>query len=210
MVVLAPSPAASQRLVPVAAASDAVPLDASASDTPAIAVPSGSPILSAFPRPAVPDEPAVVTPETVDTKYGPMLCPVDGPHEFISSWGFSRSGGRSHRGNDMFADRGTPVVSVADSVLTRVDRIDSPGELGGRTILAVNDAGVRFYYAHLDSIVDGLEVGDRVVAGQLLGGVGTSGNARGTDPHLHFEIHPDGRNAVDPYPTLAKICDGAR
>lgn len=152
---------------------------------------------------AGPDLPLVMT------EWGTMNCPVVGDHYFINSWGYSRSGGRRHQGTDIMADRHTPIVAVTNGTITKVDRSDRRGELGGRTVWLETDDGVRFYYAHLEAIVDGLEKGDRVAAGDLLGTVGNSGNARKTAPHLHFEIRP-GKKPVNPYPTLAQVCRGAR
>lgn len=145
----------------------------------------------------------------VVTEWGAMNCPVAGEHSFIDSWGYSRSGGRKHQGTDIMADRHTPVVAVTNGTITKVDRTDRKGELGGRTIWLETDGGVRFYYAHLQDIVDDLKPGDRVAAGDLIATVGNSGNARKTAPHLHFEIRP-GKKPVNPYPTLALVCAGAR
>lgn len=121
--------------------------------------------------------------------------PVEGPNYYINSWGFPRSGGRSHRGTDIMGDRGTPIVAVKDGWVT-------PGynRLGGHTVWLTADDGVRFYYAHMDSVA----VGEgRVVAGQYLGTLGDSGNAKGTPPHLHFEIHAP--NEINPYEHLLRM-----
>ena len=171
-------------------------------------VPLGSPVLSPFlslvggdPAHTVPGLPIVVT------EIGAVNCPVDGDHTFVSSWGFSRSGGRLHQGNDLMAARHTPLVAVANGVVTAVSVSD--GGLGGRTIWLESDTGAAFYYAHLESIAPGIDEGDRVSAGTLVGTVGNSGNARGSGTHLHFEIHPSGNGAMDPYPILAQVCRGA-
>lgn len=171
-----------------------------------------APVLTPFVEVALPEgDPSQHVSELpiVDTRWGPMNCPVNGPHHFVSSWGFARSGGRRHQGNDIMAARHTPVVAVTNGVIHRVDRSDRRGDLGGRTVWLESDAGVRFYYAHLESVTDGLARGQRVVAGAELGTVGTSGNARGGAPHLHFEIRPGGR-PIDPYPTLSEVCRGAQ
>jgi murein DD-endopeptidase MepM/ murein hydrolase activator NlpD len=128
-----------------------------------------------------------------------MACPLGLPNGFSSSWGAPRSGGRQHRGVDMFAARGTPVVAAGEGIV-RVGR----NGLGGLTVDLYDVAGNRYYYAHLDSV----QVGDgqSVEAGQVLGGAGTSGNAVGTPPHLHWQVHPGGGGPVDPFPLADALC----
>jgi len=126
--------------------------------------------------------------------------PVQGPNSFINDWGFARSGGRSHRGTDIMTARNTHVVAVVAGVIKRT----SPTErsLGGITIWLDGGDGNSYYYAHLTSIASSITPGTRVSAGQVIGYAGNTGNARGGEVHLHFEIHPGGGSAINPYPTL--------
>ena len=132
-----------------------------------------------------------------------VRCPVSGPVSFIDTWGAPRSGGRQHKGVDMFAAYGTPVVAP---VAGRSER--STNTLGGLSFRLWGDDGNFYYGAHLSAY--GSAFG-QVEAGTILGYVGTSGNAQGTSPHLHFEIHPDRRpgdpsSPTNPTPTVAASC----
>ncbi len=126
--------------------------------------------------------------------------PVDGTYSFINDWGFPRDDGeRSHRGTDIMAPSGTPLVACVAGV---VDSIDHDQNLGGVVIWLRGDNGHRYYYAHLQSIAPGTRGGMRVLPGMLIGRVGSSGNAAGGAPHLHFQIHPGGGGPVNPFPVL--------
>lgn len=125
--------------------------------------------------------------------------PVQGPNSFINDWGYPRSGGRTHKGTDIMTPRNTPLVAVVNGV---VSRTSSGSGLGGVTIWLKGDDGNSYYYAHLTSIAPGISGGVRVSGGQTIGYAGNTGNARGGESHLHFEIHPGGGSAINPYPTL--------
>jgi murein DD-endopeptidase MepM/ murein hydrolase activator NlpD len=129
-----------------------------------------------------------------------FICPVQGGASFIDSWGFPRSGGRTHKGVDMFAPRGTPVVAVVDGRIKF-----SSNSLGGLSTHLYADNGTVYYYTHLDGHPSDIKSGQRVAKGTIVGFVGNSGNARYTSPHNHFEIRPNGK-AVNPYPTVRSAC----
>lgn len=129
-----------------------------------------------------------------------FICPVAGGASFIDSWGYPRSGGRTHKGVDMFNARGTNLIAVADGTLKL-----SSNSLGGLSSHIYADNGVVYYYTHLDGHPSGLVSGQRVTKGTVIGYLGNSGNARYTSPHLHFEIRPGG-TAVNPYPTVRSAC----
>lgn len=118
-----------------------------------------------------------------------------------SSFGEPRSGHRRHEGIDIFARRGTPVVAAADGEVVRIGTTD---RLGGNTVWVAGRGARLYYYAHLDRFAPRLRVGQRVDAGDRLGFVGNTGNARHTPPHLHFGVYPLARGfvAVDPTPLL--------
>jgi murein DD-endopeptidase MepM/ murein hydrolase activator NlpD len=130
---------------------------------------------------------------------GIMFCPVAGPVEFIDSWGYARSGGRSHKGVDMMADHGVPTVApVSGEVQHR------GSSLGGLSWYLYGDNGNMYYGTHLQGYEN--QGAGWVEAGTVIGYVGSSGNASESGPHLHFEIHPGGGAAVNPYPATAAAC----
>ncbi len=134
---------------------------------------------------------------------GTMLqMPVVGvrPYDLSNSWGDPRDGGRrKHRGIDIFAPKGTPIVAVADGIISFIG--EQPK--GGQCIWLTTENGASFYYAHLDRWASGLYEGMEVRSGDLLGYVGNTGNARTTPPHLHFGIN-ENDEMVNPYPILTK------
>lgn len=159
------------------------------------------PIIQPAPDPAVFDRLEVVFPQRV------------GVTSFIDSWGFARArGARRHQGTDLMAPKMSPVYAVADGVIERL----SSGGTSGRTALLKHDFGYSSWYMHLNNDVPGtddgkasidqifapgLEVGDSVSAGDLVGFVGDSGNAESTAPHTHFELHRNGV-PINPYPVV--------
>lgn len=130
------------------------------------------------------------------------VFPVSGKgnNAIWSFFGDPRDGGRrKHKGVDIFARRGTPVVAAMDGTVRSVRNRG----LGGKQVwLRDNKRGQSLYYAHLDSQL--VAQGTSVKAGDTLGWVGNTGNARNTAPHLHFSIYKRGRGAIDPYPFIAR------
>lgn len=128
-----------------------------------------------------------------------LPVPVQGVRasRIADTFGAPRGRDRSHAGVDIFAPRGTPVLSATRGIVVSVRE----GGLGGRQVWVMGPGGERHYYAHLDGWRTGLETGDLVAPGDPLGMVGTTGNARGTPPHLHYGVYgKDG--AYDPLPLL--------
>jgi len=122
--------------------------------------------------------------------------------DLVDTWGAARNADRTHEGIDIFAARGTPVISTTRGV---VGSVRERG-LGGRHVWVRGPGLENHYYAHLDEWAEGLAVGDVVLPGDVLGYVGDSGNARGTPPHLHYGIYGKG-GALDPLPRLRAGAD---
>jgi len=134
------------------------------------------------------------------------VFPVVGDYSYFDDYGAARHQG-SHEGNDIMADKGTPVVAVADGKINRLTRTERG--LGGIYIWLERADGTEYYYAHLASIATGLDEGSRVTTGQVIGAVGNTGDARYGAHHLHFEIRVGGTTPIDPYKHLVAV-DGTR
>jgi len=131
-----------------------------------------------------------------------FICPMSpGAIHFINDWGFPRSGGRGHKGTDVFAPMGQPVYAVVSGTV----RVYSAG-LGGNAVWLTADNRTGYYYAHLSGWAPGLATGAYVSKGDVIGYNGNSGNAYGGAPHVHFQIHPGGGSAMNPYFTLKSAC----
>jgi hypothetical protein len=143
-----------------------------------------------------------------------LTFPVGGRVTYTDDWGDPRSGGRTHRGNDLMGAKLTPLVAAADGTVTTM-RLDSG--ISGNFLVLRDAAGWEHWYIHINNdtpgtddganppawaFAAGLGVGSRVRAGDLVAYLGDSGNAEGTAPHLHYELHrPDGV-AVNPFTSL--------
>ncbi len=122
--------------------------------------------------------------------------------QVADSWGAARGTDRSHEGVDIFARRGTAVLSATRGVVSSVRE----SGLGGKQVWVVGPGMERHYYAHLDEWPEGLRERQVVQAGDVIGYVGTTGNARGTPPHLHYGIYA-AEGAINPWPRL-KAAEG--
>ncbi|RYG48825.1 MAG: M23 family metallopeptidase [Chitinophagaceae bacterium] len=135
----------------------------------------------------------------IEIAASPSLAfPVKEEHKprIISVWGVDRDGGiRSHEGIDIQAPKRTPVVASADGIVTRVGE----NNLGGKVVfMRPEGKNINLYYAHLDEQL--VQSGQRVKAGDVIGLIGNTGNAKNTVPHLHFGIYENG--AIDPLPFI--------
>jgi len=128
-----------------------------------------------------------------------LPVPVDGvrARDIADTFGAPRGRDRSPAGGDIVAARGTPGPSATRGIVSSV----RDAGLGGRQVWVLGPGRERYYYAHLEDWAPGLRAGDVVLAGDAIGEVGDSGNARGTPPHLHFGIYGS-EGARDPLPLL--------
>lgn len=137
------------------------------------------------------------------SQQGVYACPMDrGISHFIDSWGFPRSGGRRHRGTDIMGPMGAPVYAFTSGVIAR----HGNGRMSGLTLWLHGDDGQHYLYAHLQGYAPRGAVGTRVRPGELIAYNGDTGNARGGAPHIHFEQHPGGGRAINPFPYLSAAC----
>lgn len=138
----------------------------------------------------------------------PLLIPVAGVEasHLVDTFTQSRDAGRPHEAIDIPAPRGTHVLAVADGKVAKLFL----SKAGGTTVYQFDTTGkLAYYYAHLDSYAEGLAEGKQLKRGDLVGYVGSSGNANPAAPHLHFaifELGPEKRwyegRAINPYPLL--------
>jgi hypothetical protein len=165
-----------------------------------------SPVGAAVPPEPEPASTAAVVPPT-------NSFPVPAPYEasFSDGWHACRDGCRRlHKGNDIFADEGTPIVAVEAGVIAKVDGTDDSN--GGLSIWLVGDSGVAYWYAH--NSANYVTAGQRVGRGQLIGRVGHTGNARTTPSHIHFQVNRCGELSssepctVDPFGFISRWSPG--
>ncbi|MBW8368239.1 MAG: M23 family metallopeptidase [Arenimonas sp.] len=152
----------------------------------------------------VPDAPAAAVPLPALS----LIIPVDGitPAQLSDTFTDARSEGRVHDAIDILAPNGTPVLAVADGTVEKL--FDSVR--GGLTVYQFEPSGrYCYYYAHLDRYAEGLAEKKTIKRGEVIGYVGSTGNASPEAPHLHFEIHVLGPEkqwwkgeSINPYPVL--------
>lgn len=171
--------------------------------------PATPPPASPVPRPQVPPPARPAVPPPADLAQRDLLVPVQGiPRQALSdTFDDARSAGRVHDAIDIMAPRNTPVIAVEDGRIAKLFTSD----LGGLTIYQFDPTETySYYYAHLDHYAPGIKEGDRIARGQVIGYVGSTGNASPDGPHLHFAITrlgPDKKwwegQALNPYPILS-------
>ena len=174
--------------------------DPDATPTPApTAPPEPAPPATPAPTPSKPAKPAKpkITPEQRLAR-GRFVFPVYGNVRCADDFGAARQIG-AHEGNDCFAAFGSPVLAVADGTLNRVGTLP----ISGNRLWLETERGDSFFYAHLAAFAPDAVSGRKVEAGALLGFLGNTGDAEPTPPHLHFEIHPGDKDAIDPHAILS-------
>jgi peptidoglycan hydrolase-like protein with peptidoglycan-binding domain len=130
------------------------------------------------------------------------VFPVQGKCWFGDTWQAPRGGGRLHEGVDVIAAKGNLLYAAVSGTISKM-YWDFPGARAGNGLRIQQDNGTYFTYLHLDTFAEGIDVGAVVTAGQVIGTVGNTGNS--ATPHLHFEVHPGGGAAVNPYPLIKPI-----
>ena len=116
-----------------------------------------------------------------------ILMPVERikKQQIADTWGAPRDTDRTHEGQDIFAKKGTPILSATEGYIVRIGE----NTLGGKTVSVLGRGGYRYYYAHLDNYAPELSVGQKVSTTTIIGFVGNTGNAAKTPAHLHFGIY---------------------
>ncbi|WP_286069429.1 M23 family metallopeptidase [Stenotrophomonas sp. 57] len=178
-----------------------------AAEPTAASSPAMTSTVSATPT-AEPTTPSAPLPASLDAAPGGLLLPVQGvlPSQLRDTFTDARSEGRVHDAIDIMADAGTPVLAVADGTVEKL--FDS--KRGGLTIYQFEPSGRWcYYYAHLQRYADGLAEKQVIRRGEVIGYVGSTGNASADAPHLHFEVHVLGPEkqwwkgeSINPYPLL--------
>jgi len=134
--------------------------------------------------------------QTPESRISMPLAQVS-RNQIANTWHAARGTDRIHEGQDIFAPKGTPILSATRGLVYKIGE----NNLGGQTVSVMGAGGRVYYYAHLDAYAENLAEGDYVTPRTVLGYVGTTGNAQGTPPHLHFGIYTSS-GPIDPLPLL--------
>ena len=137
-----------------------------------------------------------------------MIFPLDPASDcyVLDNFGDARGSTRLHEGVDIIAAKGNLLYAVVSGRISKM-YWDFPGALAGNGLRIEQPNGTYFTYLHMDTFAEGIVLGSKVTAGQVIGTVGATGNA--ATPHLHFEVHPGGGAAVNPYPLIKPLDDCA-
>ena len=171
------------------------------------------------------DQSDATEPAPVAEPIREITFPAVGPIRYSDTFGACRGYrcSRAHQGADLFGVKLAPLVAAADGTITFVRR--SATTSAGNTVILTDDEGWRYLYLHLNNdtpgtddganpqawiLPNGLRTGDRVSAGDVIGYLGDSGNAERTPSHLHFEIRPPGKRAINPTPSLRAAQEAGR
>jgi hypothetical protein len=166
---------------------------------------------------------AAVDPNDPNVVVRRITVPIQGSFSYRDDFGDPRGTGGTHAGNDLMVAKGRPLLAVTDGTVRRVF-VDNGTASQGNMLVLRDSEGWEYWYIHINNdtpgtddglnpldhaFAPGITVGAPVKAGQVVAFAGDSGNAESTGPHLHFEIHPPGAPAVDPYPSL-RLAQGFR
>lgn len=128
------------------------------------------------------------------------VFPVQGLCSYENTWHAPRGTERLHLGVDILAKEGNLIYAVTDGTITKLYTVGTDKLAGNGVRLTMAD-GTYFFYGHMQKIADGITVGTKVKAGQVVGYLGKTGATN--TPHLHIEVHPLGGAAIDPTPVMA-------
>jgi peptidoglycan hydrolase-like protein with peptidoglycan-binding domain len=130
------------------------------------------------------------------------VFPVQGLCSYENTWHAPRGTNRKHLGVDIIAKEGNLLYAVADGTITKL-YTEASDKLAGNGVRLTMADGTYFFYGHMQKIADGMTIGAKVKAGQVVGYLGKTGGT--TTPHLHLEVHPLGGEAIDPTPIVAAV-----
>lgn len=153
------------------------------------------------------DAPTAIKLEIMEAPaFSLQVFPVQGLCSYADTWHAPRGGGRLHIGVDIIAREGNLLYAVADGTINKLYTVGTD-RLAGNGVRLTMANGTYFFYGHMQRLADGIGLGSKVKAGQVLGYVGKTGDTN--TPHLHFEIHPFGGDAINPFPIVSAI-DGCK